>query len=272
MTLVIRLIAAMTALLTAAALGWLAHGDSGGPILSTGLATVTGIPALALLLGWVVAGKSVAASTRAGMHDRMADELREKIAALADESRKRRTIERDLEQYEQRERMFSAAVESASYPIITKTLDGTITGWNRSAERLYGYSEADAIGRSVTMIAPPERGDEVPSLLRRVARGERVALFETERVRKAGSRVPVALSLPPVRDFEAGIVEIKSFEMVVWRRTLCVSTMGVSPVTVIVSCSVPTFRSALIVAVNEPVSSMPSRLTLLKPVSENVTT
>ena len=64
---------------------------------------------------------------------------------------------------------------------------------------------------------------------------------------------------------------MRSLLIVVCRRTLCVSTIGVSPVTVIVSASAPTFRSAFTAAVNEPVSSMPSRFTVLKPVSVNVT-
>ena len=68
-----------------------------------------------------------------------------------------------------------------------------------------------------------------------------------------------------------GIAVMRSLLIVVCLRTLWVSTIGVSPVTVIVSASAPTFRSALTVAVNEPVSSMPSRLTVLKPVSVNVT-
>ena len=77
--------------------------------------------------------------------------------------------------------------------------------------------------------------------------------------------------MTPAYERAAGIDAITSLLTVTWRRTLCVSTMGVSPLTVIVSSIAPTFMSALIAAVNEPVSSMPSRLTLLKPVSVNVT-
>lgn len=128
MALAIRLIAATTVLLTATAFGWLAHDEVGTPILSAGLATVAGVPVLALLLGWMAAGKSAPAEIGSGKRERTTAELAKSTAALAAERNKRRTTELALEQYEQRERMFSAAVEQASYPIITKTLDGTITG------------------------------------------------------------------------------------------------------------------------------------------------
>jgi hypothetical protein len=77
--------------------------------------------------------------------------------------------------------------------------------------------------------------------------------------------------ITPAYDRAAGIAEIKSFDITVCRLTLWVSTIGVSPVTVIVSARVPTFISALIDAVKEPVSSTASRFTVLNPVSENVT-
>jgi PAS domain S-box-containing protein len=208
MALALRLIAAMTALLTAAALGWLAHGDSSSPILSNGLATITGIPALALLLGWVVAGKSVAVGIGAGTHDRMADELREKTAALVDESRKRGTIEHALEQYAQRERMFAAAVESASYPIITKTLDGTITGWNPAAERLYQYSAAEAIGNNIDIIVPLDRRVEQSAMIERSLADQPVENFETVRSAKDGRRIDVSLSIRPVKSGAGEIVGV----------------------------------------------------------------
>ena len=78
--------------------------------------------------------------------------------------------------------------------------------------------------------------------------------------------------MTPAVDRAAGMAAIKSFWMVVCRLTLCVSTMGVSPLTVIVSSMAPTLMSTLIEAVKFPVSSMPSRLTVLKPVRLNVTT
>ena len=78
-------------------------------------------------------------------------------------------------------------------------------------------------------------------------------------------------SMTPVYPRAVGILLITSEVIVVWRRMLCTSTTGVSPVTVMVSASVPTRNSALTLAVKAPVNSMPSRLTVLNPVSVNVT-
>jgi hypothetical protein len=94
-----------------------------------------GVPALAIL-GWLAAANSGngAHRSRANKLDRMASELREKTAALIDETARRRSIELALEQHTLREHMFSTVVESASYSVITTMLDGTITTWNAAAE------------------------------------------------------------------------------------------------------------------------------------------
>ena len=206
MALAIRLIAATTVLLTATAFGWLAHDEVGTPILSAGLATVAGVPVLALLLGWMAAGKSAPAEIGSGKRERTTAELAESTAALAAERNKRRTTELALEQYEQRERMFSAAVEQASYPIITKTLDGTITGWNPAAERLYRYSAAEAIGSNIDIIVPPDRRDEHSAMMERSREDQPVENFETVRFAKGGRKIDVALSIRPVKSASGVIV------------------------------------------------------------------
>jgi PAS domain S-box-containing protein len=207
MALALRLIAAMTVLVTATALGWLARGNGVTPILSAGLAAAAGIPVLALALGWMVAGDSITAAValRSAERDRMAADLRAKTTALIEESNKRRAIEQALEQYAQRERMFSAAVETASYPIITKSLDGTITGWNPAAERLYRYTAAEAIGKNISLIVPPERRQEQSDMVRRSLADEPVENFETVRAAKGGRRIDVSLSIRPVKS-ESGVI------------------------------------------------------------------
>jgi len=70
-------------------------------------------------------------------------------------------------------------VESSNDAIITKTLDGTITAWNRAAEKLFGYSATEAVGKHVEIIVPPERRAELNSILERVGRGEQIEHFET---------------------------------------------------------------------------------------------
>jgi two-component system sensor histidine kinase/response regulator len=93
-----------------------------------------------------------------------------------------------------------AVVESSADAIITKTLEGTIVSWNPGAVSLYGYSEAEAVGQSISMLVPPGHGDEVARLVARVGRGESVDRFDTVRRCRDGSLVDVSLTLSAVRD------------------------------------------------------------------------
>ena len=102
--------------------------------------------------------------------------------------------------------MLAAIVTSSDDAIVGMDLSGTITSWNASAERLFGYSAAEALGRSVTMLLPPERLDEEREILAALGRGERVDHFETERVKKDGRRIAASLSVSPVRDATGRIV------------------------------------------------------------------
>jgi PAS domain S-box-containing protein len=149
-----------------------------------------------------------AAGARADEFDRMAAELREKTAALRDESNRRQASELALEHYAQRERMLATAVESARHPIITTTPDGTIKNWNPGAERLYGLTAAEAIGRSIEVIVPADLRDEHQSLLARSLGGESVENFETVRTTKDGRRIHVLVSVRPVKSSTAAIVEV----------------------------------------------------------------
>jgi PAS domain S-box-containing protein len=99
----------------------------------------------------------------------------------------------------------AAIVESSQEAIMTGTLDGKITSWNRGAEQLYGYTAAEAIGQSVTMLLPPDRPKEIAGLLARLARGEYIPEFETERARKGGERIVEAVTISPVFN-QQGIV------------------------------------------------------------------
>src|SRR6516164_123586 len=94
----------------------------------------------------------------------------------------------------------AAVVESSMHAILSKDLDGTIRTWNRGAERLYGYSPDEVVGRSVQMLVPGDRAEEWSRVMSQLARGEPVEQLETERVRKDGRRIAVALTLSPVRD------------------------------------------------------------------------
>ncbi len=100
----------------------------------------------------------------------------------------------------------AAVVEGTSDAVVTKDLDGVITAWNDAATRLYGFTAEEAIGKPIYIIVPPEREDEEESILERIRRGERIAPYETERVRKDGARIDVSLSLSPITDPVLGIV------------------------------------------------------------------
>jgi PAS domain S-box-containing protein len=112
--------------------------------------------------------------------------------------------------HEQTVDRLAAIVEASDDAILTKTLDGTITSWNDGAERMFGYSAADAIGRPITMLFPPDRIAEEEELLRRIGRGERVQHFETERINKDGCPVPVSVSLSPLKNAAGSIVGVST--------------------------------------------------------------
>jgi two-component system cell cycle sensor histidine kinase/response regulator CckA len=100
----------------------------------------------------------------------------------------------------------AAIVTSCPDPIIGETLDGIITDWNPAAERLFGYSAAEAIGQPLTILSPPERAHEVEACLVLVRRGEVIAGFETVHRAKDGRLIDVALTIFPVRDEPGAIV------------------------------------------------------------------
>jgi len=101
---------------------------------------------------------------------------------------------------------YVAIVESSHDAILSKDLDGVILSWNRGAQRLFGYTAEEAIGRSVTMLIPADRPNEEPMILDRVRRGERIDHYETIRQRKDGSLIDISLTVSPIKDQEGKIV------------------------------------------------------------------
>lgn len=102
---------------------------------------------------------------------------------------------------------FSAAiVEFSDDAIISKTLNGTITFWNPSAEKMFGYSSKEAVGEPVGLIIPPEKMEEENRILDRIRRGERIRHYETVRLAKDGGRIDVSLTVSPIQDASGKIV------------------------------------------------------------------
>jgi PAS domain S-box-containing protein len=118
----------------------------------------------------------------------------------------RKRAEAELRQYAEREQLFIAAVESSDDAIVTKTLDGTITGWNSGAERLFGYKASEAINQSIDIIVPIELRADVHDILAKIASGEKIEHHETMRVSKDGRRIDVSLSISPVRSTSGVII------------------------------------------------------------------
>jgi PAS domain S-box-containing protein len=101
---------------------------------------------------------------------------------------------------------FSFIVESSDDAIIGKTLEGIITSWNKSAQRIFGYSAEEAIGKNITLLIPADRIDEEKQILDTLQRGERVAPFDTIRIQKSGEQVHVSVTVSPIRDLDGMIV------------------------------------------------------------------
>ena len=129
----------------------------------------------------------------------MAAEVGDKAEKLTREVAEHRRTGARLEHVVARERLFSAALESSDDAVLIHDLDGKILAWNPAAERLYGYSADEALGRKTDFIIPPDHAGESETILRKVRGGENLTHFETVRVSKAGRRIDVSLSISPVR-------------------------------------------------------------------------
>ncbi len=127
---------------------------------------------------------------------RIAEELRR-----ANEELHRRTAEQ-LGEYRSR---LALIIDSSEDAIIAKGLDGVITSWNKGAERIYGYTPQEAIGKHISLLAPSDRPDEIPEILEKIARGESIEHCESVRVTKDGRRLDVSISVSPLRDAKGDV-------------------------------------------------------------------
>src|SRR6476659_3010731 len=100
----------------------------------------------------------------------------------------------------------AAIVATSDDAIVSKNLDGIVQSWNRAAERIFGWTAEEIIGRSITLIIPPERLNEETDILSRIRRGERVDHFETVRMCKDGRRIDVSVTISPIKDGSGKII------------------------------------------------------------------
>jgi PAS domain S-box-containing protein len=117
----------------------------------------------------------------------------------------RKRIAEVLRDSEQRLGWLAAIVESSDDAIVSKTLDGIINSWNQGAERMFGYTAAEAVGQPITILIPHDRHDEERTILTRIRRGDRIDHFETVRQRKNGALVNVSLTVSPIKN-AAGVI------------------------------------------------------------------
>ena len=114
----------------------------------------------------------------------------------------------DSKKAEERSAKLAAIVESSDDAIIGKTLDGIITSWNRSAERIFGYTEQEMIGQSILKLIPDDRQEEEPHIIGRLKNGEQVDHFETRRVTSDNRVLDVSLTISPIRDSNGAIIGV----------------------------------------------------------------
>ena len=107
---------------------------------------------------------------------------------------------------EESQQLLSAIVESSDDAIVSKDLNGIIKSWNKGAERLFGYTEAETIGKPITILFPDDRQNEEPGIIERIRKGERVDHYETVRVRKDGSQVCISLTVSPIKDSTGRVI------------------------------------------------------------------
>ncbi len=107
---------------------------------------------------------------------------------------------------EQKQGMLAAIVDTSDDVIVSKTLEGVITSWNRAAEEMFGYTGAEALGQNITLIIPDTRLQEEKMILERISAGLKIDHFETERRHKSGNLIPISLSVSPIIDIEGKVI------------------------------------------------------------------
>ncbi len=165
-----------------------------------------------------VGEETVAEMMKAGAHDYvMKSKLGRLVPAVKRELRAAQE-RRERRQAEAIASYLAAIVQSCDDAIIGKTLDGTIVSWNQGAERLYGYTAAEMLGRPISALIPSYRPAELPEILDSVRRGAGVDGLETVRLRKDGSPVEVSLTVSPIRDSSGRIVGASTVSRDITRR------------------------------------------------------
>ena len=136
----------------------------------------------------------------------MVGEVRDKTAALEQETEGHRRTAAALARHADRERLYGAVVEHSGDAIATETLDGIVTAWNPAAERMFGYPAKEIIGQSVEIIVPADRREELHDIFARLRRGEHIHHVDTVRITRDGRRIDVSMSVSPLKSETGEII------------------------------------------------------------------
>ena len=178
----------------------------------------TGLDIPFIGISGAVGEETVAEMLKNGAHDFVMKDHLVRLVGVAKRELRAAQERRKHRQTENVSTFLASIVESCDDAIIGKTLNGTIVSWNAGAERLYGYTSEEIIGRSVTLLIPAYRPSEVPNIRERIKRGESVDAMETVRIRKDGTRVEVSLKVSPIRDTSGKVIGSSSVERDITRR------------------------------------------------------
>jgi PAS domain S-box-containing protein len=165
-----------------------------------------------------VGEETVAEMIKAGAHDYVLKSNLGRLAAAVKQELRAAAERRGCRQAEAITAYLASIVESCDDAIIGKTLEGVAVSWNRGAERLYGYSAEEMIGRSVSVLVSPNRPEELPEILETIKRGEGVDGLETVRLRKDGAPVEVSLTISPIKDSGGRVVGASTVARDITRR------------------------------------------------------
>jgi PAS domain S-box-containing protein len=158
-----------------------------------------------------IIGEAVAVSMmKEGAHDYVMKGNLARLVPAIERELKGAEIRREQQTAQASRSLLAAIVEGSDDAILSKTLDGIILSWNPGAERMYGYNAGEMIGQRVAVLVPPDRLRELASIHERIRRGERVVRYETVRVRRDGSHVPISVTVSPVKDADDRIIGASS--------------------------------------------------------------
>ena len=165
-----------------------------------------------------VGEETVAEMIKAGAHDYVLKSNLGRLAPAVKQELRAAQERRDRQQAEAIAVYLASIVESCDDAIVGTTLEGMVVSWNHGAERLYGYSAEEMLGRSVSILISPNRPEELPEILETIRRGEGVDGLETVRLRKDGSPVEVSLTISPIKDTSGRVVGASAVARDITRR------------------------------------------------------